>query len=1024
MSNLYNNISTSDVKQDEKSIIGDVVRQNNIFVRWAANQSGERKIHNKAIENERKQGIVFSWQSDKTKEMLKGIPTDTISSIPSDINSYEELRATIARLKENAKENEHIENRIGKINSFLLGLGTNLTTDPTNFLTAGFGDAIATTKTFNKAISSYNKAQKTLIGSSIGAGIGYGYAEADQAIDNIDDTKSKLINTAFGGAFGGLAGFLTATKLPITKSHIDNKVTPTEIVSNSLSDGSFKDAVKQVKDTSKTPILKTPIGKAYAPSTRLLSHDNSKVRELATELINPPVAMRDVHTDKVVVSNGTTAQDIKTSLIGEHNDMLRQLNELHTQDKKNGVFNGSYNDYLHEIHKTYLESKHKAQEELWSNIPGEKDLPKLPKDFEIPKGSTEYNERVKLYLKETPLKIAYKHQNPNIAKAASKVADYFNNQAINLKNSGLESMQHIQPNGYLPRSFNVEKMEADKEGFINSLVNAMSKHPANAGVSFKKLTKEAEGVYNKVLDAHYFKNVTEHSNPAISNVKKRNLQYSDYAMYDYLNKDLGLITSKYSRDTAGLIAVKKKLGVSSKSELHNKLKDIFGKDIKPETYKDFEVIFDTLKGTREIPRSHSIWDHTLRIGTKLSRAIFSPGFALSGIAELATPVAVNGFTNTIKAILPGFKTTIDLVRGKSINNPVVKELQQFNLVGKILESRQLNRYDTEDTMHAPLRGFAGKFEETLDKTNHIIHKYMGLGFITEASEITTLVSGMNYLYQMSKRVANKLEIAQHDLKALARLGVSEYDLLQLHDNMKKYGKEKYGQIQELNIDKWEGNIADVITRALERNIKSTILEPDGINLPIWMSDPNSVLARVTMQFTRYPLSAYTQLTMKGIDEVSAKQILSIATNMSILAGVAQIKDLTREKPLYDTNTEEGKKNLYIYVLSNINVTGALVPIMEKILNLAGFSTGQYTPSVSSVIFGPTGAAGQGLQTTFKSLITGDPKIARSINPVEHAWMAGLFMEFLNKTLGDDIQDIGQFHPQPNFTPNVKQTKGL
>jgi hypothetical protein len=376
----------------------------------------------------------------------------------------------------------------------------------------------------------------------------------------------------------------------------------------------------------------------------------------------------------------------------------------------------------------------------------------------------------------------------------------------------------------------------------------------------------------------------------------------------------------------------------------------------------------------------------------------------------------------MKALLPGFKTTIDLVRGVSINNPVVKELQQFGLVGKILESRQLNRYDTDDTMHAPIKGLAGKFEETLDKTNHFIHKYMGLGFVTEAAQVTTMVSGLNFLNQMAKRAAAGIELKGNDVKALSRLGISREDLLEFHSNMIQHGMEKYGQIQELNINKWSPELVERVTTALERNIKSTVLEPDGINLPIWMSDPNSVISRVMMQFTRYPMSAHTMLTMKGIDEISAKQIISVGLNISVLAAIAQIKDLAREKPLFDTNTDEGKKNLYTYMVTNTYITGALSPIIEKILSLGGYSTGKYSPSVASTLLGPIGAVLQGAQTTGKSLLTDDPKVSRAINPVEHAWFFGMFMEFWHNALGDDIPDVGVHYKEATLTPNIKPIK--
>jgi len=969
-----------------RSVIGDILYQSNPIVAFAKNKTGNLKDYSQDIPDPN-----FSWESPETKEMLKGVPFSVIQNLDPDINNYESLRAALARQEELKEASEHTNNALGAWN-IPANLATGIVTDPTTL----FGGALWKGAETAAHLYQLNKLQKVSLGVGAGLTEAVAYDRLQQGTMMTEDKEATMFSLAFGGTIGGLLGRYTLDIHP----NVSEGTTATDRIVHGLTKGKDSQEAKQVEEMKLGHITGTNGVTIITPIGRLYGSKSNKAVEFANKMVTPPKALKDKEGNLVVT--GETAENIKSRLERESEYTQHTLDIEYGEAKKTHKFNGDRTSFNNEVLNVYIGARTKAEKELHSNI-NLKDI-KLPEDFKVPPGLkgkelerfiTEA--KIKQYLSETPLNIKYTHSNPSIVKAANHLANYFNKMAVELKSSGMKGMEHIKPNGHLPQSFNVARMEANKEDFIARLKDSMSKHLGNFNKKDEDIAKEAEAVYEHILDVHYMrpvKNRTQHT----KTTNRRTLSYFTDDMRMYINDDVNEIISKYSRDTSGRIAVQKSLGFESVTDFEDYVKS-FGRELSETELRDMKVVYDSIIGTREVPNANGIWDTTLRLTTKASRTVFSPGFALAGAAELATPVATAGLLNVVKGLLPSFKSAMELIKGKPLTDPLVQEMMQLRLVGDIVSARQLQRYDAEDTMHTPLKGFLGGFEKVLDKANHGIHKYLGLGYITEVGQMVSNISGINWMFQ----VAKKKSLSLSEEKALARIGISRDDLQKLHKQRAYVQFNEGGNtITKLNTDKWDSDILDKFTRAIQNHTDSTILKPNGTNIPVWMSDPNSPLAKLTMQFTRYPMAAHEKLAMRGLDEANINQVISIATSSALFVAISQIKDLGRDKPLFDLDTEEGRKRAYLYAVSQTYMFGSSMLAIEKLASAAGYSiTGDRAPGMLNVIGGASGSMLQGAQTTVHSVIDEDKefKTARSINPIQHMWMYNMAIGAYNKAIG-------------------------
>jgi len=974
-----------------RSLAGDILVESNPAIAWARNQQAERKDHSTGADPE------FKWQSPRTKELLKDLTPEEIKDLSGSIDNYESLRAGVERTKDSKERWENINERAG-VAALPLIIGTSMVTDPTVALSGSLfaGAKLAT------SLKNMSKIQKTVVGMGVGATDALIQDTLYQNTMMTDKTEDTLFAAAFGTALGGVIGRYAMDLDPKVLKGPDGKATTTlERVADLMVDGTARATKEQAAMEATTGRISSTKGSIVSVGGFLHSHKNPKVNEFAQEMSAPTRALHD-EKGNVVITPKRTATETKELLGREQTNLEADLDIEFQEGIKAGEFTKKQRkEFENEAVLHYTSARDKAEHEFFKNIKKEdyNQLELTPKELtDLKKAGKNSPEDLLIakkekYIRESPpLRVDYHNANHRIQRVASRIGDYYNTMATRLTSSDMKGMEHIKTDGHWSRFFDVGKAEQGKDVFVTRLAASMRRYHTDkygTKIDDKEVVDAATSVYDKIIEAEFFRGTADTSvTKQTDTTNRRTLEYYTSDMHDFLKTDINSVTTEYSRKTSGRIALQEHLGFESITDFKKYLKDLKKEnpDLDENTVNNMQVAFDTIAGTRDIPNSSSAFDTTMRLVTKAARVVFSPGFAASGMAELANPMMTAGFMKTVEAIVPSMKATFEMLKGRPLSDPLMQEMLQLHQIGDIISAKQLHRYDTGDTEHNPMKGFMGGFEKLLDKTNHGIHKFLGLGYITEVAHTTSVVSTTHWLQKLAAKgsVANGGE-----LKTLARLGYSEADLVSLNAQFTKHAEfNEYGTLLKMNAEAWDKATMDKLVTALNRESYATVLKPDGITMPMWYSDPNSPMARISGQFLRFPMAAHEQLGMRSISEANANKVVSFVTTSALFAAIGMLKDLNRadDKKQYDLDTEEGQQRLMLYSLGNTPQLALGMLLFEKGANAFGTTlTGGRTPGVSGVVSGPSGSMVEGAFRTTKSLVDpeADFKMANSINPLSH-----------------------------------------
>lgn len=316
-----------------------------------------------------------------------------------------------------------------------------------------------------------------------------------------------------------------------------------------------------------------------------------------------------------------------------------------------------------------------------------------------------------------------------------------------------------------------------------------------------------------------------------------------------------------------------------------------------------------------------------RIAMKTARLMASPGFVLASIPELALPIVRGGFKAAMNDLFPALNTSLKLLQGKPLSNKVHDELNSFMIAGDIVNAKQFNRMDNDETIYSTLgNGFGAKVENFLDAANHGIYKYGGLGYVTEVTETIALTTGSNWLVRMAKETSHSVS----DSRVLARMGFDKNTLDTINNEITK-GNIKFdsnGRISEFGFENWDATTVRSVRYGLNKHLRDTVLRPDGTNLPMWITKDSEASQLVT-QFLHYPIAMYEKLALQGWSEKNINTLVAMTTSFGLAMAVSQIRDIGKEEPRYDLSTDEGMAKALAYSISNNYMTGLPYLILDK-----------------------------------------------------------------------------------------------
>lgn len=689
------------------------------------------------------------------------------------------------------------------------------------------------------------------------------------------------------------------------------------------------------------------------PTSKVFAGDNVIAKGIMSKLAPPMMAMKDAAGN--YVKTRKTARDFKRQYASRSRALNLVLTQLHKQAKEGGyegTLSKFHKDTLANYHTANAQFSNKALENMHLNFDDDA-LIKAEINKRLNEGSVEY-------------KI---HKIDEINLGSEAVAHYFKSMAKDGQALGVKGFEDIVMNGYFPRHFDKDKLGKNLEVARNKLYNSMRVHPGNQLINDAELWDKVDAIFTKASHKNIISQMTIPMTEAssVSTMNKRTIYYTDNDMAEFLSNDLLETVEAYSYTNSGRFALQQSIGASD-FEGFQKIREVLTEGGATAKELDYiQVVIDTIAGTREIMKNpESLSNTAMRIVTKSNFMQYALGFGLTATSEVANIIASTGFKNTIGMHFDSISAAFKAARGEQdLGAPWINELRAWGLFGEILDTRQHQRFDAVDSIDSTIM-----IEKIMDKINNRLVSHGGLAHVTEASRALAMGSGFNMIVEM----AGKMELTKVDQQKLARLGLDVADLKKIQHlidtDVIKYNEK--GHLTDFNFHLWNKGLADDVQNTIMRHMESTILHPDGMTLPVFMSDPNSFVSKVMMQFFRFPIAAHETLMLRGMTEFDANQAVGIVSSMMLFSIIAQVKDLGAGEARYDMSTDEGRKNLLMYLGTNGLGAGPLMSYMEKAYatatgeELAG--SGRY--GISSFL-GPAGNTLRKAQTFVNDAGSGD-----------------------------------------------------
>lgn len=476
------------------------------------------------------------------------------------------------------------------------------------------------------------------------------------------------------------------------------------------------------------------------------------------------------------------------------------------------------------------------------------------------------------------------------------ISDFFTTFAKEGTTHGVGGIAGKEGGLYLPRGMNRDYMlglgqpQAIKQ--ISEMLHADAFNKsllASGEVTTKDLTKIAEGIYKKALDTDMrHRYLEEGVQKGTRSSRLRSLRMDTSLYPDMFNKSLQQSLYEYADNLGGKIAAKKHFGMTGGKSGNYKLElDSFKAKWAKEgaSKKDIdnmEAIMETVLGTRKYqsdPNSLDNW--AARMSKKSAGAMYNAGFSRYTLAEIGSVISKNGLINTINAFVPAHKQMIKVIRGMAKDDPILRLFVDIGLSGQHLKGVNYGRFEGMELSHN-----IGTGERVLDDLNHLGRK---VSFFAQLQDTIDFIAGGAHLNELMTMAKDVKKMTPQQTSKFFRYGLTAKDIEAIgKENILFHTDGK--TVKDYNIYNWtDKELAKKFHYSIQHAVKDTVVRTDGTRVHRFMSDNNSPLKQLLLQYTQFPAAAFERLLL-NMDETSARTATGIITSTAIMYGMDSLAD--------------------------------------------------------------------------------------------------------------------------------------
>lgn len=496
-------------------------------------------------------------------------------------------------------------------------------------------------------------------------------------------------------------------------------------------------------------------------------------------------------------------------------------------------------------------------------------------------------------------------ENKHIRDATDVYLNYFEDLHTHGKKLDMEAFRHSLGKGYVKRVYSKDKIEAMGETrAVEYLVDAQRTYAQDTNTVFnleeakakaEKAVKSALNPEGRVQEA--LRELGPAQRATESSLKQRTIEAWDDHIMDVLESDVKVTSHLYALQTHGRLALKEAIGADNDAQIKKMIEDL---NPSPEAAKNLAVMVETIKGTREISKNPlNPFTRATKMASSYSSVMHTLGFVIPTITEIASVAKEFGWSRTITNFLGNPRQVADIYLNGTPSDKNTIEL--FVSYGDAYFNNRAMRYDADGSMIDSV----GRIQSFLDGTQQRMAVFGGLLPMTDMLRMTTASLSVDFLARMS--VAKT--ISKADMRRVQDMGFDTSDFERIRTTLKV---DVDGKIGNTDRKTW-GQLDEDIMLAVNTTVERTILHPNGITLPKFMTDFNEgqFFPRVMFKFMRFPFESYERMLGRGLQEADAKQGVALAGNIALWTMILAAKDALKAEDKQKYTGEDGMTQLMI-----------------------------------------------------------------------------------------------------------------
>lgn len=541
---------------------------------------------------------------------------------------------------------------------------------------------------------------------------------------------------------------------------------------------------------------------------------------------------------------------------------------------------------------------------------------------------------------------------------------------------------------YIPAVYKTEELTNNREKYFSGIVEALRNNNKNA------TDEELETIANNWIDKLITKQNPDDINSYSSGKydplngifnNSRTLDIDRNKMSELgLMEDEGMdLLTRYGMTMTGKMALKEHLGINNMNELKdlgNRISTELSGKMKPEEIADIKNnlsdVFKMISGDYNIINDPTSTANMLkRVLMPITNIGYGLNFGIVSLAESGQIIAKYGLGTFLSHAGEGFKNTIRRYKNKKNTMEFANQLDMVGVGNNVANSRIMSRFNEGDEIYYS----RSKYLDALKYAEGKVFHGGGLILVTESFKDIAATSFIGLMKDSGVHLIKGKKLPEMVKNDMARFGLLDEDLITLakHD----FVKDKNGNITDLRLNDLPTGTRQRLEIALKRSTKGSVLEPDSLDLPKWMTDPNNPLGQMLGQYLRFPIDAHNKLLAAGIDEKNVSTITAIMYSSFISGYILYAREnalvesglLRGDQIRYDMNTEEGRNELIMATMNRTPHLSGIITALNKFLPFIGIKpfASHYLPNPFANLAGPGLATGYLATASFGDFLS-DP----------------------------------------------------